>query len=114
MLTPANDFHPEACDERRLLGFGAAHRELADPALPRIYSVAVEADKALLAAGGHQGRMAVFAVPDVGGDGEGMGRGAEAPLLSWKAGRGWISQVHFLAEVRCEPLSTSNAGPGGF
>ncbi|KAL2611951.1 hypothetical protein R1flu_023643 [Riccia fluitans] len=71
--------------------------------------------KGLLAAGGSQGRLAVFSVSD--GDAAASSSEASAsktPLLSWTLDSSWISQVIFLSnqfqEHRTLLLSSSNDG----
>ncbi|KAJ7533464.1 hypothetical protein O6H91_13G050500 [Diphasiastrum complanatum] len=114
--------------ELEIKGFQSLSRYLYDPSLTRIYSMDVacveRSDRALLAAGGHQGRMAVFGT-HIGCNSHFQGDYASSktdleanasleilPLLSWKGCKGWISQVKFLSEQPQEGsmllLSSSN------
>ncbi|BBN15814.1 hypothetical protein MPTK1_7g01080 [Marchantia polymorpha subsp. ruderalis] len=86
-----------------------------DPDLNRIYTMdlapicASSPKTGLLAAGGSQGRLAVFAVSDA--DSESASR---APLLSWAVDSSWVSQVVFVSNQFQEHgtllLSSSNDG----
>lgn len=114
--------------ERTLAGFKVVQGFLQDSALSKIYSMDIaRRNRSLLAAGGHQGRIAVFPfenqTEECGTSHSESQYGAEShmgmeedssvqPLVSWKAGRGWISQVQFLSEQFMEEatllLSSSN------
>ena len=63
-----------------------------DAELQRTYALATDAGQRFLAAGGHQGRVAVF---DLARWAVGSGACA-APLLSYRAHGGWVSGVHFV------------------
>lgn len=63
-----------------------------DAELQRTYALATDAGQRFLAAGGHQGRVAVF---DLARWAVGSGACAE-PLLSYRAHGGWVSGVHFV------------------
>ncbi len=101
-------------------GFCLMPNTFLDRNLTRIYTMdfAPIADRrtALLAAGGHNGRIAVFGIesgmcarpstetkeveaagPIVSSKEESPDEACE-PLLSWKGSSGWISQVHFLSQ----------------
>eukprot|EP00850_Spirogloea_muscicola_P008812 SM000048S16524 [mRNA] locus=s48:150227:153170:- [translate_table: standard] len=86
----------------RAYSFGGS--QFQDPALTKIYTMSHSASKSsLLAAGGHNGRISIFGVANTGSSSQSC-RGLEDscssmgdPLLSWKAGSGWISHVQFLS-----------------
>ncbi|KAG6541477.1 hypothetical protein Mapa_017151 [Marchantia paleacea] len=88
-----------------------------DPDLNRIYTMdlapisASSPKTGLLAAGGSQGRLAVFAVSDADTDTDST---SKTPLLAWTVDSSWVSQVVFLSNQFQENgtllLSSSNDG----
>ncbi|KAI5076003.1 hypothetical protein GOP47_0008068 [Adiantum capillus-veneris] len=107
----------------KIIGFRPLDGVLQDKYLTRIYTMSArfvsQHQRTLLAAGGHQGRIAVF------GTTSGMVRGVsvsmesdknefQEPLLSWKGSSCWISGVKFLSVQARESanllLSSANDG----
>eukprot|EP01018_Ginkgo_biloba_P021314 Gb_13014 [translate_table: standard] len=98
-----------------LVGFLHVGKELVDPALKRIYSVDVAVlngtERALLAAGGHGGRISVYGTSIASSDGMDDSESvAEGPLMTWKGSVSWISAVRFLKQDSMLLLSSSNDG----
>lgn len=78
--------------DKSLVGFTANSSlpTLADPALKRIYSISFTpfADNGLVATGGHQGLVSIYPLQASSSSDDAM-----APLLSFRAHKGWISSV---------------------
>ncbi|GLJ04739.1 hypothetical protein SUGI_0002310 [Cryptomeria japonica] len=97
-----------------LVGYRQVGKTLADRLLTRIYSVDVAAldgsHNALVAAGGHGGRISVYGTSICSED-----CGEEGPLMTWKASSGWISGVKFLrrqVSSASAPLLLSSCNDG--
>jgi len=79
-----------------------------DGELSRIYSAEFSSTSALLAAGGHQGRVAVYGVKmDKRGEktseneNDETGSNGGDVLFSFRAHGGWVSQVQFFSDQVC-------------
>lgn len=78
-----------------------------DPALQRTYALATDAEQRLLAAGGHQGRVAVF---DLARWTAWCVDRAD-PLLSYRAHGGWVSGVHFVPRSSTDSSTSTSTSP---
>ncbi|KAH7433957.1 hypothetical protein KP509_07G094500 [Ceratopteris richardii] len=112
--------------EANIIGFHPSDGGLQDKHLTRIYSMSVcfvsQCRRTLLAAGGHQGQIAVFGFASPLGSEEETASESDCssnpvyrePLLSWKGSTGWISGVKFLSVKDRENvnllLSSANDG----
>ncbi|KAL3681847.1 hypothetical protein R1sor_024803 [Riccia sorocarpa] len=111
--------------DHEVTGFRGEDGQWFDPNLTRIYTMDIapisgcSQKKGLLAAGGSQGRLAVFAVcdSDVASSSSKVAQPAsvpQTPLLSWTVDSSWVSQVLFLSNQFQEHgtllLSSSNDG----
>ncbi|KAL3698034.1 hypothetical protein R1sor_012110 [Riccia sorocarpa] len=111
--------------DQEITGFRGEDGPWFDPNLARIYTMDIapvsgcSQKKGLLAAGGSQGRLAVFAVcdNDVASSSSKDAQSAavsKTPLLSWTVDSSWVSQVIFLSNQFQEDgtllLSSSNDG----
>ena len=80
-----------------LRSFRLADAAFHDPDLQRVYAASSDAD--MLVVGGHEGRASVFAARSP----------SAAPLLSWKAHKGWLCGLQLLPDpTRRLLLSASN------
>lgn len=118
-----------------LKGFGldTSAPTLFDPNLKKIYNIDVGGQQnRLLAAAGHQGRVSIFSLDNIrrqyttkpkimttgkqSESGSNVENAEVAPLLSWKASRGWISGCQFVDQNQyggCKAqhlITSSNSG----
>eukprot|EP00899_Mesostigma_viride_P007493 jgi/Mesvir1/16745/Mv15125-RA.1 len=78
----------------KLAGFADSRMEYSCPELRSIYGMDIMGGGHLLAAGGHNGMIAVWgAARDAHASGPSL---VQEPLLSFKAHKGWVCQVQFL------------------
>lgn len=101
---PAADHQDSRCSDvsnQEIIGFQHTGKHFIDSTLTRIYTMDTlfsgEGEAVLLAAAGHQGRISIYGASISSSVGCEPCEGEVAPLLSWKAGAGWISQVQFLS-----------------
>ncbi|KAH9327656.1 hypothetical protein KI387_007834 [Taxus chinensis] len=82
-----------------LVGFRRVGKIMADPLLTRIYTVDVAvldgSDRALLAAGGHAGRISVYGT-STSSTQDCRKQTSQGPLMTWKGSPSWICGVKFL------------------
>ncbi|DAZ99517.1 TPA: hypothetical protein N0F65_005389 [Lagenidium giganteum] len=101
-------------EESELVGFEFAHGRppLSDPQLKKVYSIDFGSQRnGLIATGGHQGYVSIYGTSST--DSKERSNEAQAPLMSFKAHKGWISSVK-LAQTsdagRNVLLTSSNDG----
>lgn len=107
-VAAAGEEQPSAPAERSLAGFRFSSDRLVmqDPQLKKIYSISFSPfeENRLIATGGHQGQVSIYGSSPVA-DPESQ---VAAPLMSFRAHKGWISSVSLAKSSATEGRATRN------
>ncbi|KAG9442900.1 hypothetical protein H6P81_018754 [Aristolochia fimbriata] len=114
-FSPSSSYSISSLSALKVVG-----KSLYDPSLTKIYTMDVcylkgaEANKVLVAAGGHGGYISVYGTnveeESIEAEDGSETEACHIPLMGWKSSTSWVSGVSFLTENPMFLLSTSNDG----